>query len=171
MENTEEKYSPINDALSSIEGYLLSITRNTEGGWYELEIGMPKNWVFSGNDEIGCEITSEAENGTLIKVSPKWDDITIDDLITFVVKTIQINNKIKEEELQFQKEIEEFKERLENKAKEHYNKLDELKVISIKRLGGALEGVGAPKPVVESKPETRGRKPKAKLPVEPSTTE
>ena len=43
----------IDIALQPIIDYLISISRNTVKGWYELEVGIPKGWVFDENDEIG----------------------------------------------------------------------------------------------------------------------
>lgn len=153
----------INDILSPIAGYLLSITRNTEGGWYELEIGMPINWVFKENQEIGCEVQSENDNGKLIRIFPKFDDITIDELIKFVIVIIETNKRIKDKELEFQKKIEEFKESLEKEAKQHYTELDQLKDSSFKSLDGALNDVSNTQPEA---PKAKTRKPRAKLPPE-----
>ena len=49
--------------LEHITGYLISITRNAMEGWYEMQIGIPKGWVFNENKEIKCEILSEEEAG------------------------------------------------------------------------------------------------------------
>ena len=39
--------------LEPISGYLKTLNRDTVKGWYQLEIGIPKNWVFNENNEIG----------------------------------------------------------------------------------------------------------------------
>ena len=56
--------------LEPITGYLFSITRNTLKGWYEMEIGIPKGWVFTDNDEIKCHVVEENANGKLILIAP-----------------------------------------------------------------------------------------------------
>ena len=50
---------PVETAFEPVNGYISSITRNTINGWYEIEIGIPKGWVFDENKEIKCEIITE----------------------------------------------------------------------------------------------------------------
>ncbi len=160
----------INDILQPIAGYLLSITRNTEGGWYELEIGMPIKWVYKENEEIDCIVVSENENGRLIKITPKFDDVTIDDLVKFVITIIKTNERIKNEELEFQKRVEQYKENLEKDAQEHFNKLDELTKSSFENLDVALNNT-IDSADVDMKRTYKPRKPKAKFPTSDNIVE
>lgn len=121
-------------ALESITGYLISITRNTIEGWYEIEIGLPSTWYYDENDEIGCDVLTENSAGKLIKIYPKNHDIVIDDLISFVEIIIDTNKRIAEKEKQFTDRMQEMKGVLENEAKKFYEELDELKINSIKNL-------------------------------------
>lgn len=114
-------------ALQPVTGYLISITRNTKNGWYELEMGIPKNWVYDETDEISCEILNESETGKLVNVAPKNDDILIDDLITFLKIIILTNEKIAEKQLEFESKMQEMKVSLEAEAKKFYKELDELR--------------------------------------------
>ena len=141
----------IDIALQPIIDYLISITRNTQKGWFELEIGVPKGWVFDENDEIGYETLSKLTEGTIIKIFPKKNDILIDDLVTFVEVIIETNKKIAEKEKEFTNKMEEMKGKLEEEAKKYFEELDELKQKSFKRNSDDF---------VEKKKETRGRKPK-----------
>jgi len=138
--------------LDTIAGYMTRIFRNTDKGWYELEVGIPKNWVFDENDEIGCEILEEVEMGKLIRIFPKNENIVIDDLILFVNIIIKTNKKIAEKEKEFADKMEDMKKNLETQASEFYKELDELKENSFKKLNDNI--------VEELKKETRGRKPK-----------
>jgi hypothetical protein len=113
--------------LQGVTGYLISIKRDTKNGWYELEIGIPKNWVYDENDEIKCEILDESATGKLINVAPKNVDILIDDLIAFVEIIIETNEKIAEKENEFKNKMEEMKGLLEKEAKKFYQELDELR--------------------------------------------
>lgn len=121
-------------ALESTNGYINSFTRNTVEGWWELEVGLPKTWVFDENDEIGCETILQNDFGKLIKVSPKNRDIVIDDLVTFVEIIIETNKKIAEKEKQFTDRMQEMKGVLEKEAKKFYEELDELKINSFRNL-------------------------------------
>jgi len=123
---------PIELALKTVEGYLLSIARNPVDGWYEIEIGLPSNWVFDQNNEINCEVLDKTDAGSLIKISPKNNDIEIDDLIAFVEIIIDTNKKIAEKEKQFTDKMQEMKGVLETEAKKFYQELDELRANSFK---------------------------------------
>jgi len=140
-------------ALKPITGYLISITRDTVQGRYELEIGIPSSWVFNQNDEISVEVLSKNDDGKLLKIFPKKDDVIIDDLIVFVEIIIETNRKIAEKEKQFTDRMEEMKGVLEKEANKFYKELDELKENSFKNLSENF---------INEKKETRGRKSKEK---------
>ena len=120
--------------LEPIDGYMLSIERDTINGWYFMKVGIPKNWVFDENNEIGYEILSEADEGKLLKIFPKKQTIVIDDLIAFVEIIIHTNETIAAKEKEFADQMQEFKTSLERKASDFYKELDELKDNSFKKL-------------------------------------
>ncbi len=124
----------IEEALQPTDGYIKSFTRNTVNGWWELEIGLPKAWVFGENKEIKCEVLLENEIGKLIKISPKNHTVVIDDLIKFVEIIIETNQRIAEKENEFTDRMQEMKSVLEKEAKKFYRELDELKINSFKNL-------------------------------------
>jgi hypothetical protein len=124
----------VESILAPITGYLVVISRNTLKGWYELEVGIPKNWVFNENNEIGIEVLDEDDNGKLIKIFPKNQSVVIDDLILFVEVVINTNKKIAEKEEEFKKQMEEMRKGLEKKAEEFFKELGELKENSFKKL-------------------------------------
>lgn len=117
----------IEKELESLSGYLISIKRNTIKGWYELEIGIPIDWIYKSNDYVKCEVKEKTNVGNILIISPKKDDIVIDDLIDFVKLIIETNSKIREREKEFTNKINKVKEDLENQAKEFYKELNELK--------------------------------------------
>lgn len=125
----------IESILEPTNGYINSFTRNTVEGWWEIEIGLPKAWVFSENNEISCEIIFENEFGKLVKIAPKKNSkVVIDDLIAFVGIIMETNKKIAQKELEFKKLMEEMRDGLEAKAKEFYKELDDLKETSFRQL-------------------------------------
>jgi hypothetical protein len=142
-------------ALQPITGYLISISRNTVSGWYELEVGIPKGWVFDENDEIKCEVLTKTDAGSLVKISPKNADAVIDDLVAFVEVILETNKKIADKEKEFTDKMEEMKGKLEKEAKKFYEELDELRQNSFKKNNDNF---------VEKRKETRGRKPKNAIP-------
>jgi len=145
--------------LEPITGYLISITRNAVEGWYEMELGIPKGWVFNENKEIKCEVISEVEGGKIIKISPKNLDIVIDDLVTFVVVIMETNQKIADKEKEFTQRMTAMKENLEKEVKEYYEELDKLKENSFKNLNDNFEKSLRP----EGEKEKRHRRTKAEI--------
>jgi len=125
----------IESALEPINEYFVSLVRNTMEGWYEIEIGIPSNWVFDDNDEIKCEIINQIDVGKVIKISPKVYGVTADDLVSFVEVIIQTNENISAKEKEFTDRMEQMKAQLEKEAKKFYEELDDLKEKSFKHLG------------------------------------
>jgi len=120
--------------LEPIIGHLISINRNTVNGWYELEIGIYKNWVYTPNNEIGIELISDNESGKVLKIFPKKPEIVVDDLVDFVELIIITNQKIADKEREFTEKMAEMKNELEQKAKKFYEELDEIREKSFKQL-------------------------------------
>jgi hypothetical protein len=152
----------IQEVLKGIDGLLLSITRNTVEGYYELEIGIPNTWVYDETSEIGCEVTMDAgEGGKLIKVYPKKNDVVIDDLIDFVTLVKNTNKIIAEKEKKFEEKFQKVKEDLENEAKRFYEELEEMKKISFKNLKAGIES--KPRKTREPKEQTESKSPEPPL--------
>lgn len=124
----------VEEALESITGYLISIKRNTINGWYELEVGIPSKWVFDENSDVRCEVLKEVEVGKIIKISPKNDDVCIDDLIFFVEFIIETNRKILEKEEELNKKLEDMKSKMEDVTKTFLIELEDLRDKSFKKL-------------------------------------
>lgn len=152
--------------LNPIEGYVNCIKRNPVDGWYEMEIAIPKNWVFNENNEISVEILNENEVGKLINIVPKSQSVVIDDLVHFVQIVIRTNEKIAEKELEFKQQMEEMKKGLEKKASEFFKELDELKENSFQKLNDSfVDGLAGAKK--EKRKYTRA--PKAIIPLTGTT--
>lgn len=152
--------------LEPTDGYITSFIRNTIKGWWELEVGLPASWVYDENNKIDCKIVMENDIGKLIKISPKKNDIYIDDLITFVEVIIKTNEKIAKKEKQFTDKMQEMKGILEKEAKKFYQELDELKENSFKknndRFDKNLDKLKETviKPIVDNKPPRKPRAPR-----------
>lgn len=147
----------IETALQPIDGYLISIARDTVNGWYEIEVGLPPKWVFDENDKIGCEILIDEKEGKLIRIFPKNNLIVIDDLVRFVEIIILTNAKIAEKEKQFTDTMEVMKKELEEKAKVFYTELDDLRDESFKRVGSKFVET---LPDIPSQPKAKRGRPK-----------
>jgi hypothetical protein len=157
----------IEAALHTVDGYLISITRNTINGWYELQVGLPVGWVFDENDKISCEVIEKTEAGSLVKISPKVREIVIDDLLAFVQAIINTNEKIAKKEKQFTDKMENMKSKLAEEAKKFYTELDELKEKSFKTVNNEFVSSveekpkrGRPAKKTETKPVSKKTEPK-----------
>jgi len=117
----------VEEKLKPLSGYLISIKRNTVNGWYELQIGVPADWIYKGNDIIKCEPIQTVDAGHILLISPKKDDVIVDDLIDFVVLIIETNQKIREKEKEFTNKMDTVKKSLEDEAKQFYKQLEDLK--------------------------------------------
>lgn len=113
--------------LNKLDGYLLSIKRNPDIGMYELEIGIPKNWVYKDTQKIKCEAYHETDDGKLIKIIPIVDGVVIDDLIDFVEAIIDVNDKINKMQEEFDKKMAKTKKILEDQVQDFYNEIDSVK--------------------------------------------
>jgi len=119
--------SIIQDSLEPLSGFLFSIKRDTVKGWYFLEVGLPKSWVYKGNDVISCEKTGEWDKGILLSIAPLVKGVTVDDLIIFASLILETNNKIVEKEKEFVDRIETVKNELQKQKDVFYKELDDLK--------------------------------------------
>jgi hypothetical protein len=57
----------VESAFNPLKGYLISMSRDTVKGWYVLEIGLHKSWVYNDSNDIGIEVLEESEKGKLLK--------------------------------------------------------------------------------------------------------
>ena len=117
----------IEKILSEVDGYLISIKRDTLNGYYVLEAGLPPKWKFKSKNDIECEIIVDTEDGILLKIFPKNETIAVDDLIEFLSKIIEFNKEFLEKEEDFNKEIADVKEGLEKRIQKFYDGLDSFK--------------------------------------------
>ena len=124
----------IQDTLNPLEGHLISIERDTVNGWYEIKVGIYGNWVYSENKEIACEVILDKKDGKVIKIKPKNNNITVDELLAFFEIIIETNKKIAEKEKEFKDRMEKIKQDLEGEAKKFYEELDSLKEDSFKNV-------------------------------------
>lgn len=122
----------VQEALKPIEDYLISMTRNTVKGWYELEIGIPGKWAVSSNSVIECTIMEENEIGKYIKITPLTLEADVDTLYAFVELIIKTNEKISEREAMFEKRKQEMKKMFEEETLEFLKELDEMKELTQK---------------------------------------
>lgn len=149
------KTTIIEQELKKIEGYLLSIQRDTINGWYFLEVGIPSSWISDSNKEIECETIAENDNYKLLKIVPKKRTIIVDDLLLFVIKIMQVNEQIAKKEKEFTSKMESMKKSLEKEAEKFYSDLEKLKQNSFEKL---FDGDNEDEtPSITNTPKKKGR--------------
>lgn len=129
----------IQSQISQLDGYLISISSDPENGWFFLEIGLPKNWVFNSNDLITCTEINSSDVGKIIKVEPNNNEIIVDDLIEFVLLIVKTNKTVLDKEIEFSKHIEKVKTDLEKQIKSFYSDLDEMKKTSFNKISEGIK--------------------------------
>lgn len=122
----------IDALLKPLDGYLISITRNTKNGWYELQVGFPVKWVYKSTKDVTCDLINENEIGVLVRIYPARDGIDVDNLVDFVKMVIDVNQKILDKEREFNERIKHMKEMLEEETRKFYEELDGIKERSFK---------------------------------------
>ena len=121
----------LENILGKLEGYLMSISRNIETGKYELEVGFRKNWVFKSTEDIECEVTIEGDTGSMVIISGKHDEVLVDDLVDYVSKVIETNQRITDMQAEFDKQLEDKKKEIEDQILEFDEKIEEYKNSSL----------------------------------------
>lgn len=102
----------VSKAIEKLESYLYTIKRDTQKGWYVLEVGIPASWTYKSTDDVECEETGSTEKMAMIKINPSKEGVDIDDLIKFATKIVSTNKLIESKRKEFEKQMEEIKEKL-----------------------------------------------------------
>lgn len=113
--------------LSKVDGFLISIERDTQNGFYILKAGLPPKWKFESKNDIECEAIIDTEEGILLNIYPNSETVVIDDLVDFLVKIIKFNEEFQKKEEEFNDEIANEKERLEKRIQGFYDGLNSFK--------------------------------------------
>jgi len=117
----------INEILTPLHGYLLSVERNVENASYIVNMGIPASWTYKETNVIECEVVATSDKGTLLKIFGKNENIVIDDLIEYCRIIIETNVKVQKMQEEFDKKMVEMKEKLIQEQRSFLDKLDEMK--------------------------------------------
>jgi len=147
----------IQDTFKSIDGYLISIERDTENGWYFLKVGIPIDWVFKGNKSIACDVIQESELGKIVNVKPKKNGITVDDLVEFISLIERTNAIIVEKQKEIDERLTEAKEALKIEMEEKLGELENLKEESFMSFDQRMKNESKKKTTETTPKKKRGR--------------
>lgn len=118
---------PIDEILTPLHGYLLSIERDVDNSSYIINMGIPASWTYKETNVIECEVIATNDKGTLLKIYGKNETIVIDDLIEYCRIIIETNEKIQKMQDEFDKKMIEMKEKLIQEQRSFLDELDEMK--------------------------------------------
>jgi hypothetical protein len=118
---------PINEILTPLHGYLLSIERDVDNSAYVINMGIPASWTYKSTNVIESEVVASSDKGTLLKIFGKNDNIVIDDLIEYSRIIIETNERIQKMQEEFDKKMIEMKEKLIQEQRSFLDELDEMK--------------------------------------------
>lgn len=118
---------PIDEILTPLHGYLLSIERDVENSSYVINMGIPASWTYKATNVIECDVVASSDKGTLLKIFAKNETIVIDDLIEYCRIIIETNEKIQKMQEEFDKKMVEMKEKLIQEQRSFLDELDEMK--------------------------------------------
>jgi len=62
---------PIDELLTPLHGYLLSIERDVENSSYKISMGIPFSWSYKDTNVIECEVVATSDKGTLLSIFGK----------------------------------------------------------------------------------------------------
>jgi len=118
---------PINELLTPLHGYLLSIERDVDNSTYIINMGIPASWTYKSTNVIESEVVGTSDKGTLLKIFGKNENVVVDDLIEYCRIIIETNERIHKMQLEFDKKMEEMKEKLIHEQRTFLDELDEMK--------------------------------------------
>jgi hypothetical protein len=122
----------LDSVLKPLSNNLILIRKNLDNNQYEIEMGIPKDWIFEKNNNIDCEVLGENENGKLIKIMPLNEKVLIDNLIIFAEKIVMVNEEIEKQKVEFEKKMEETRITLINQFMEFHNDMEKKITLSFK---------------------------------------
>jgi hypothetical protein len=114
----------IEKALSKLDKYLYLIRRDTEKGWYVLEVGIPVAWTHKSSNKVTTEELGSTEKMKMIQINPNEEykgEVSIDDLLDYATQIVSNNKKIEKMREDFEKKMGEIREKLE----EEYEKFED----------------------------------------------
>lgn len=119
----------IDNTLKPLDGYLISIVRDTINGWYEIKFGIPASWVYDeSNKDVACIVENSTDKGILLKVHPKKENVTIDDLIQFLQNLMKVNIVIQKKQDEFKERMKEHKSVIQEETDKFCELIDNLKL-------------------------------------------
>lgn len=116
------------DLFEDVEEWFWKLESNPETGLYELYLGVPNDWMYSGNGkDISIDLFLEMSENSIIKISAIDDSLTIDDIIDTAKLLVSKNKELEKKKEEHRLEMERLKNILIEKEKNFLNYIDTVK--------------------------------------------
>lgn len=116
------------DIFGDVEEWFWKLEFNPETGLYELYMGVPNDWMYSGNGkDISIDLHHEMKENSIIKITTLDDSLTIDDIIETAKLLVSKNKELERKKEEHRLEMEKLKEMMINKEKNFLNYIDTVK--------------------------------------------
>jgi hypothetical protein len=121
------------ELFQDVEDWFWKLEFNPESLSYELYLGIPNDWVYSEkNGLIDIELIHQLEENSIVKVSSKDDDVSIDDIIDTAKALISKNQELEKRKQQHKEEMENLAKILVEKEKSFLEYVDTVKENTLK---------------------------------------
>jgi hypothetical protein len=116
------------DLFEDVEEWFWKLESNPETGLYELYLGVPNDWMYSGNGkDVSIDLFLEMSENSIIKISALDDSLTIDDIIDTAKLLVSKNKDLEKRKEEHRLEMERLKDLLIEKEKNFLNYIDTVK--------------------------------------------
>ena len=116
------------DLFEDVEEWFWKLELNPETGMYELYLGVPNDWMYSGNGkDVSIDLFLEMSENSIIKISSLDDSLTIDDIIDTAKLLVSKNKALEKKKEEHRLEMERLKDILIEKEKNFLNYIDTVK--------------------------------------------
>lgn len=148
------------DIFGDVEEWFWKLEFNPETNSYELYMGVPNDWMYSGNGkDISIDLYHEMKENSIIKITALDDSLTIDDIIETAKLLVSKNIELERKKEQHREEMEKLKDMMINKEKNFLDYIDTVKDTKgdgiteeeeVEETEGASEGTAEEEIVVEA---------------------
>lgn len=116
------------DLFGDVEEWFWKLEFNAETDSYELYLGVPNDWMYSGNGkDISIDLYHEMKENSIIKISALDDTLTIDDIIDTAKLLVSKNKELERKKELHRLEMENLKDMMINKEKSFLDYIDTVK--------------------------------------------
>lgn len=135
----------IQNELSVVDRFIISITKNPMSDTYEFRIGVPSEWEFSSSDNINVETEMSTDEAYILKLSTEDETVVFDDFIDFIKLIVDVNIMIEEKKKELDDELNRQKSELEKMVSIKLDEIEKMKESTIKTFDKSKNKISATK--------------------------